>query len=295
MNPSNRREFAPIQIQGSRGFDLVCAHNWLERLEGAQAHVDEPMADHDAFDGFLNTLENLIESNGVDNYLEVSDDLCEAVEGLNEVLELNFNVVQQATLHWDGRLQQRPRAFQQMVHLLKSSGVEKNLWKRIMPSLIFARLTNKGLNGAERWKPPRTRRKRKHVHKKKKLAGMTYIISVKKMLKQALEENDKEAVDQIMVEMRRNLPFGSSASIVEGVQEFHDHDCEERSLRQKQKKLRENIKRTYKRNLGGLYNAKNPTYTSYKPLRHYPDPEGHTLNPKPKDEYENQSLVLQHY
>lgn len=197
-----------------------------------------PMADHDAFDGFLNTLENLIESNGVDNYLEVSDDLCEAVEGLNEVLELNFNVVQQATLHWDGRMQQRPRAFQQMIHLLKSSGVEKNLWKRIMPSLIFARLTNKGLKGAERWKPPRARRKRKHVHKKKKLAGMTYIISVKKMLKQALEENDKEAVDQIMVEMRRNLPFGSSASIVEGVQEFHGHDCEERSLRQKQKKLR---------------------------------------------------------
>jgi hypothetical protein len=64
------------------------------------------------------------------------------------------------------------------------------------------------------------------------------------------------------------------------------HKLKEIHQREKQKKLRENIKRTYKRNLGGLYNAKNPTYTSYKPLRHYPDPEGHTLNPKPKDEYE---------
>ena len=46
MNPSNRREFAPIQIQGSRGLTSF-VHNWLERLEGAQA-LDEPMADHDA-------------------------------------------------------------------------------------------------------------------------------------------------------------------------------------------------------------------------------------------------------
>ena len=45
-------------------------------------------------------------------------------------------------------------------------------------------------------------------------------------------------------------------------------------------------RQTHKRNLGGLYNAKNPTYTSYKPIRQYDDPEGHTINPRPKDEYE---------
>ena len=64
------------------------------------------------------------------------------------------------------------------------------------------------------------------------------------------------------------------------------HKLKEIHQREKQKKLRENIRQTHKRNLGGLYNAKNPTYTSYKPIRQYDDPEGHTINPRPKDEYE---------
>lgn len=200
--------------------------------------ADPIPAHHDEFDKLLNTVEELILSDGSDDFANDADVLCEVIESLNEILELNFSAIASATMHWDSSLRAQPRAFQQMIYLLKLAGVEKNLWKRLMPSLSFARLSDKALDGAERWKPPRRRKKRKHTRKKKKLAGISYMVSIKKMLRTAIEEKDLQATEQIMKEMEANMPFGSSAHLADGVQDFRRHNETEMGLRKRQKKMR---------------------------------------------------------
>ena len=135
-------------------------------------------------------------------------------------------------------LKLRPKAFQQFIYILKIVGVEKNLWKRLVPRLVFARLTQKALEGAERWVPPRRRRKRSRDESKKKLAGISYMVSIRKMLREAIEEKNSEAVEQIMKAMQDNLPFGSVANLSEGVQEFRKQMEKQKSLLKTQKKMR---------------------------------------------------------
>ena len=197
-----------------------------------------PILDHDEFGGLLNSVQELIRCDGFDDLLEKSDALCEALENLNEVMEINFSAVQRVTSGWNERLLVKARAFQQLIYLLKLVGVEKNLWKRLLPCLVFARLTKKTLRGAERWVPPRRRRKRKHTLKTKKLAGISYMVSIKKMLREAIEQKDTEAVDQIMKELQENLPFGSAANLFEGMQEFRQRHDRQTVLLKKQKKMR---------------------------------------------------------
>ena len=98
-------------------------------------------AHHDEFDKLLNTVEELILSDGSDDFANDAETLCEVIESLNEILELNFSAIESVTTHWDSSLRAQPRAFQQMIYLLKLAGVEKNLWKRLMPSLSFASQT----------------------------------------------------------------------------------------------------------------------------------------------------------
>lgn len=205
---------------------------------GNSTDGEVPIAKHDEFGGLLNTLEELILSDGYDALMQRSDELCETLENLNEILEINFAVVQKATEGWNERILAKPRAFQQLIYLLKLIGVEKNLWKRLFPCLVFARLTKKALRGAERWVPPRRRKKRKHTEKTKKLAGISYMVSIKKMLREAIDRKDSSAVDQIMKELHENLPFGSAANLFQGVQEFHRQHERECALKKKQKKMR---------------------------------------------------------
>lgn len=205
---------------------------------GNSTDGEVPIAKHDEFGGLLNTLEELILNDGYDALLQRSDELCETLESLNEILEINFAAVQQATEGWNEKILEKPRAFQQLIYLLKLIGVEKNLWKRLLPSLVFARLTKKALRGAERWVPPRRRKKRKHTEKTKKLAGISYMVSIKKMLREAIDEKDTEAVAQIMKELQDNLPFGSAANLFQGVQEFHRQHERELEFQKKQKKVR---------------------------------------------------------
>ena len=205
---------------------------------GNSTDGEVPIAKHDEFGGLLNTLEELILNDGYDALLQRSDELCETLESLNEILEINFAAFQKATEGWNERLLEKPRAFQQLIYLLKLIGVEKNLWKRLLPCLVFARLTKKALRGAERWVPPRRRKKRKHTEKTKKLAGISYMVSIKKMLREAIDKKDTEAVAQIMKELQDNLPFGSAANLFEGVQEFHRQHERELELQKKQKKVR---------------------------------------------------------
>ena len=207
-------------------------------VAGSSTDGEVPITKHDEFGSLLNTLQELIQKDGFDALLQRSDELCEVLESLNEILEINFVAVEEATRGWNERLLAKPRAFQQLIYLLKMIGVEKNLWKRLFPCLVFARLTKKALRGAERWVPPRRRKKRKHTEKTKKLAGISYMVSIKKMLREAIDRKDSGAVDQIMKELHANLPFGSAANLFEGVQEFHRQHERERALKKKQKKMR---------------------------------------------------------
>ena len=205
---------------------------------GSSTDGEFPMAGHDALGSLLNSIAGLIRRDGYDDIMEQFDALCESIEGINEILENNFDAVRRATQGWNEMLEQRPRGFQQLVYLLKMVGVEKNLWKRLLPRLVFARLTKKALRGAERWVPPRRRRKRVYDDNKKKLAGISYMVSIKKMLRKAIDEKDTDAVDQIMKAMQDNLPFGSVANLSEGVQEFRMHTERQKRLLKTQKKMR---------------------------------------------------------
>lgn len=187
---------------------------------------------------FLNTIDAFIKSDGEENFISVRDKICDAFEALNEILEIRFDTIRSYTLHWTELLEKNKRALQQIVYTLKLLEVEKTLWKRLLPCLVFARMTKKTLGGAERWKAPRVRKRKKEEQKTRKLAGLSYLISVKKMLRRAIDEKDNEALDQIMGEMQRNMPFGSTAHLTSGVQEFLKHDKAEKELRKRQKKVR---------------------------------------------------------
>ena len=205
---------------------------------GSSTDGEVPMTGHAELDSLLNTIEDLISRDGHDDIMEHFDGLCDALESLNECLEINFPYLQEATASWDEMLRQRPRAFQQIIYLLKVVGVEKNLWKRLLPSLVFARLTKKTLGNAQRWVPPRRRRKRKFAEKTKKLAGISYMVSIKKMLREAIEGRDMEALEQIMKELQDNMPFGSAANLFDGVQEFRENRDREIKLKTRKKKMR---------------------------------------------------------
>lgn len=187
----------------------------------------------------LNTIDAFIKRDGEENFTEVRNTICSAFETLNEILEIQFDTIRNYTLHWRDLLSTNKRALQQIIYTLKMLEVEKTLWKRLLPCLVFARLTSRTLGGAERWKAPRVRKRKKHEEKTtRKLAALSYLISVKKMLRRAIEENDNEALDQIMGEMQRNMPFGSKAHLTNGVQEFLKHDKAEKDLKKRQKKVR---------------------------------------------------------
>lgn len=205
---------------------------------GSSTEGVAPMTADDALDSLLNTITELIRVDGYDDVSEEFDAVCESIEGIDEVLRDNFQAVHRLARDWNEMLKLRPRAFQQLIYFLKIVGVEKNLWKRLIPRLVFARLTQKALEGAERWVPPRRRRKRAREEGKKKLAGISYMVSIRKMLRKAIEEKDGDAVDQIMKAMQDNLPFGSVANLSEGVQEFRMQAEKQSSLLKTQKKIR---------------------------------------------------------
>jgi hypothetical protein len=205
---------------------------------GSSTDGDAPMTVHDALDGLLNTITELIRVDGYDDIRTEFDALCESVEGIDEILRDNFDAVYRQARDWNEMFKLRPRAFQQLIYILKVVGVEKNIWKRLVPRLVFARLTQKALEGAERWVPPRRRRKRARDESKKKLAGISYMVSIRKMLREAIEEKNSEAVEQIMKAMQDNLPFGSVAHLSEGVQEFRMQAEKQSSLLKTQKKIR---------------------------------------------------------
>lgn len=205
---------------------------------GSSTEGEAPMADVDALDSLLNTITELIRVDGYDNITPEFDALFESIEGIDEILRDNFEIVYRQARDWNEMLKLRPRAFQQLIYFLKVVGVEKNLWKRLIPRIVFARLTQKALEGADRWVPPRRRKKRARDDSKKKLAGISYMVSIRKMLRQAIEGKDSEAVEQIMKAMQDNLPFGSAANLSEGVQEFKLHTEKQKGLLKTQKKMR---------------------------------------------------------
>jgi len=64
------------------------------------------------------------------------------------------------------------------------------------------------------------------------------MVSIKKMLREAIEEKDLEALEQIMKAVQENMPFGSAANLFEGVQEFRQQHERQMQLCKQQQKMR---------------------------------------------------------
>lgn len=186
---------------------------------------------------FLNRVKKLILRDGYDTeeFRRRRPKLMKAFDGLDRALHRRDERLR-GLRRWNRSLFKRKRAYQQVVHFLRIVKVpDKNLWKRLLPSLVFGQ-TKRQLEGAKPWRPPRIRKQRKPPSDRR-IKTLPYVISFKNMLKGALQEEDEGKMVKLMRKFRSNLPFGSTTFLQKPIDQFHDLDKRKVELRTQRRKL----------------------------------------------------------
>ena len=185
---------------------------------------------------YLNRLKKLIVKDGYlerSEFFERREKLQRAFEKIDELLRERPDVVFKHVKGYDKHLYKKKNAYQQFIYFVRILKFDKNIWKQVFPSLVFGRLTEIQLGDTTRWHPPRRRKKRDPKHKK--VNTLPYFMAGKKMIEDALSE---QQFSKVMKQLRGHIPFGSPLFLKKSIHNYNETEEQRKKLEREKEKLR---------------------------------------------------------